>query len=193
MAEPPLVKGVWFVTARRHLLEEHGATKLAEVARSMADAHRTALLEPMASTWYPEDAFQDALHAVMQEVAHHDLLAFSNFIEACTVLGVNTFFRVLLRITSPAFLMRQMPALGRQYRKNDWECEVQADERRAVLRWRACPYLADRTYRLYVVAMLVKCSELCTGKRPQCDVLAHGRDSMTVQVVYRSGSILTPR
>ena len=119
MAEPPLVKGVWFVTARRHLLEEHGATKLAEVARSMADAHRTALLEPMASTWYPEDAFQDALHAVMQEVAHHDLLAFSNFIEACTVLGVNTFFRVLLRITSPAFLMRQMPALGRQYRKND--------------------------------------------------------------------------
>jgi hypothetical protein len=185
MAETPLVKGVWFVTARRHLLEEHGTTKLADVARAMKEPHRTALLEAMPSTWYPEDVFQDALHAVMQEVAHHDVLVFSNFIEACTVLGVNTFFRVLLRITSPAFLMRQMPALGRQYRKNDWKCVVEADERRAILRWSGCSYLADRAYRLYVVAMLVKCAELCTGQRPRCDVLEHGQDSATVQVVYR--------
>jgi len=185
MGDAPLVKGVWFVTARRHILEEHGATKLSDVASAMEEANRPALLEPMASTWYSETVFQDALRAVMQELAHHDVLAFSNFIEACTVLGVNTFFRVLLRITSPAFLMRQMPALGRQYRKNDWECEVEADDRKAVLRWRGCPYLADRNYRLYVVAMLVKCSELCTARRPHCDVLAHGRDSMTVQVVYR--------
>jgi hypothetical protein len=151
----------------------------------MKEPHRPALLEAMASTWYPEDVFQDALGAVMSEIAHHDLLVYSNFIEACTVLGVNTFFRVLLRITSPAFLMRHMPALGRQYRKNDWVCEVEADDRRAILHWRRCPYLADRNYRLYVVAMLVKCSQLCTGKRARCDVLSHARDSMTVQVTYR--------
>jgi hypothetical protein len=184
MGVDPVVKGVWFVTARRHILQDHGETKLGAVARAMREDCRAALLEPLASSWYPEDIFQDALRAVMVELAHHDTLAFSNFIEACTVLGVNTFFRVLLRITSPAFLMRKMPALSRQYRRNDWECEVDADDRRAVLRWTRVPYLADRTYRLYMVAMLVKCTEMCTGRRPRCDVVAHGPDHATVQVVY---------
>jgi hypothetical protein len=184
MAEPAVVKGVWFVTARRHLLEVHGQGVLEAVARAMKTDNGRVLLEPLASEWYPEDLFQDAMHAVMQAHAHHDPDVFCKFIEACTVLGVNTFFRILLRITSPAFLMRKMPGLSRQYRRNDWVCDVEADEHRALLHWRNVPYLSDRTYRLYVTSMLGKCAELCTGERPSVVTLGHGDDWIRLQVVY---------
>lgn len=184
MAEPALVKGVWFVTARRHLLEVHGDAVLQAVARTMKDDNGRLLLEGLASEWYQEDAFQDAMRAVMEAHAHHDPAVFSEFIEACTVLGVNTFFRILLRITSPAFLMRKMPGLSRQYRRNDWICDAQADDHKAVLSWRNVPYMVDRNYRLYCVAMLAKCAELCTGKRPTVLTLGHGDDWITLQVVY---------
>ena len=184
MAEAAVVKGVWFVTARRHLLEVHGEPALQSVARAMKPEHSRVLLEPLASEWYPEDVFEDALRAVMEAHAHHDPDVFNEFIEACTVLGVNTFFRILLRITSPAFLMRKMPGLSRQYRRNDWVCDVEADDQRAVLLWHNVPYLRHRTYRLYCVAMLAKCSELCTGKRPTILTLGHGEDWLRLQVVY---------
>jgi hypothetical protein len=184
MEGPALVKGVWFVTARRHLLEVHGDKALQAVAAAMKPDQGRVLLEPLPSQWYSEDVFQDALRAVMEVLARHDANLFSQFIEACTVLGVNTFFRVLLRITSPAFLMRKMPGLSRQYRRNDWVCEVEADDRRAMLWWRNVPYLADRNYRLYLVAMMAKCSELCTGKRPALTITGHGDDWVKLQVVY---------
>lgn len=184
MAEGPLVKGVWFVTARRHLIEAYGASTLHAVARAMKEEHRPVLLEPMASEWYPEDVFQDAIDAVMFQVAQKDSRVFSEFMEGATVLGVNTFFRILLRVTSPAFLMRQMPTLSRQYRRNDWECAVDAQDHAATLEWRGCPYLADRTYRLFMVAVIVKSTELCTKRRPTVEVVGHGRDWIKLKVLY---------
>jgi hypothetical protein len=184
MAEAALVKGVWFVTARRYLMESHGASTLHDVARGMKEEHRQALLEPLPSEWYAEDAFKDALDAVMVRLAHHDPHRFAEFIEGCTVLGVNLFLRILLTITSPSFLMRKMPVLARQYRRNDWTCAAEAEEHAATLEWRGCPYLADRNYRLYLSAMLVKCSELCGGRRPTVEVLGHGPDWIRVKVLY---------
>ncbi len=184
MAGQALVKGVWFVTARRHLVEAHGASALHAVARAMKLDHGPMLLEGLASEWYPEDAFQDALAAVMLQVARQDTKVFCEFIEECTVLGVNMFFRVLLRATSTAFLIRKMPVLSRQYRRNDWQCLAEADDHRATLEWKGCPYLGDRNYRLYLVAMLVKCAELCSNRRPAAEVAGHGDDWIKLQIAY---------
>ena len=180
------VKGVWFVTAKRHVLESLGASTLHAIARAMNPDHQAILLEPLPSLWYPEEVLQDALQAVYHVHAQLDARVFSEFIEACTVLGVHSFFRVLLRISSPAYLLRQMPAISLQYRRNDWVCEVDAGAQSATLTWRKCPYLADRVYRLYCAAMISKCVELCTGKRPTVDVVGHGADWMTLRVQYEA-------
>jgi hypothetical protein len=178
------VKGVWFVTARRHVLETLGASALHAIARGMKEENRRVLLEPLASEWYPEEVLQDALSAVHREHAKLDARVFGQFIEDCTVLGVNSFFQVLLRISSPSYLLRQMPVISQQYRRNDWVCEVKADEARATLTWSRCPYVADRVYRLYSVAMVSKCVELCTRKKPAIEVTGHGPDWMTMRVDY---------
>jgi hypothetical protein len=178
------VKGVWFVTAGRHVRETLGASALHAIAHDMKEENRNVLLEPLASVWYPEEVLQDSLQAVHRVHAKLDGRVFSEFIEACTVLGVHSFFRVLLRMSSPAYLLRQMPAISLQYRRNDWVCEVDASDERATLTWRRCPYLADRVYRLYVAAMMGKCVELCTTRRPTVEVEGHWADWMTLRVEY---------
>jgi hypothetical protein len=109
---------------------------------------------------------------------------FCEFIEACTVLGVHSFFRILLRITSPAYLLQKMPVITAQYRRNDWTCEVDANEERALITYRNCPYVADRIYRLYAATMIMKVVELCTNERPAVEVAGHGPDWMTLRVQY---------
>ena len=184
MSQAPEVKGVWFVTARRHILQQHGEDTLHAVAQTLSAAHRPMLLEPLASAWYAEEVFQEMMKAVMYALADGDEARFSRFIEECTELGVNTFFRILLRITSIGFLMRKMPALSKQYRRNDSICTVEEDAAGATLRWKAFPFLFDRNYRLFTVGTLVKTGELCTGVRPTGEVLEHGRDTMTVRITY---------
>jgi hypothetical protein len=75
--------------------------------------------------------------------------------------------------------------LSKQYRRNDSECRVDGDEQRVILEWTNFTYFADKNYRLYLVAMLVKTAELCSGARPRVDILRHGADSVTVQVLFR--------
>jgi hypothetical protein len=178
------VKGVWFVTARRHVLETQGASALHAIARAMKEEDRNVLLEPLASEWYPEDVLQDSLQAVFHVHAQRDARVFYQFIEDCTVLGVHSFFRVLLRISSPAYLLRQMPAISQVYRRNDWTCEVDAGDERATLTWRQCPYVAERLYRLYAAAMTSKSLELCTNKKPAVEIAGHGADWLTLRIEY---------
>ena len=91
MAQTPLVKGVWFVIARRYILEHYGEAALHAVAARMRQEHRSTMLEPASSTWYDEEAFSDAIHATMHEIARDDPRAFAQFIEEATVLGINIF------------------------------------------------------------------------------------------------------
>jgi hypothetical protein len=180
----PLVKGVWFVTARRYILEHRGETDLHAVAERMREEHRSTFLEPLASAWYHEDAFDDAVHAVMRALAHDDPVVFLRLMEDCTVLGIHTFFRILLRVTSLPFLLRKMPVLSRQYRRNDWTCDVEADDRHATIRFGRCPYLASPVYGLYVQAMLTKVCELGSGRRPECAVARSTPTSIVCELRY---------
>ena len=184
MEEGDLIKGVWFVTARRHVLESQGASALHAIAGGMRPENRHAMLEPLSSEWYAEEVFQDSLHAVHDVHAKLDTRVFDKFLEDCTVLGINAFFRVLLRASSPAYLLRQMPAVGRQYRRNAWVCEVDAGEERGTIAWRNVPYLADRVYRHCAIVTTVQCLQVCTGVRPRAEIVDQGADFMTVGLSY---------
>lgn len=179
-----VVKGAFFVTAHRHLVENHGASALHAIARAMQKDNRHALLEPLPSHWYAEDVFLDAMKAVNVVHAQLDARVFCQFIEQCTVLGVHSFFRVLLRVTSPAYMLRQMPVMMRQFRRNDWTCEVDADDQRALITYGNCPYLTHRLYRIYGMAMVSQCVELCSSTKPAVELEEHGPDWMRIRVQY---------
>ena len=185
--QEPLVKGVWFVTARRHLVERHGEEALAAVSRRMPGDERHAIEEPLASRWYPEPVFQRALEAVQTGLTFHDDERFRAFIEASTELGVNTFLRIVLEITTPTFLFRNMPTFWAMHRKGNGTLEVDADLRRARLRCTHFPFFGDPNYRLFVLGVLTRVTELATGARPRARVVSHSKDSLEVEVIYGGG------
>jgi hypothetical protein len=180
----PLVKGVWFVTARRYIVEEEGEAALAAVAARMPAAERRVFGDALPSEWFPEPVFQRAMEAVQQELTGHDDARFLAFIEGSTELGVNTFFRVLLKIASPTFLMRQMPAAWGTHRRDGGTLDVDANEKGARLHYAGFPFWGDRNYRVSVQGVLRKVTELCTGVSPRVREVAYGSDWFDVEVAY---------
>lgn len=183
MSEPQ-AKGVWFLTARRHLVDVHGETMVARVACRMGDEHAHALLEPIASSWYPEETFQRALAAVNEETCGGDPERFVELIEACTVLGVNRFLRIILGLTSPAYLLSKMPIFWARHRLDNGKLEVELGERSARLHYSEFPFFDDRHYRLFVRGVLRKTVELASGVRPDVTVRDYGRDRLVVEVYF---------
>jgi hypothetical protein len=187
-AGEPMVKGVWFVTARRQLLADHGDAMLARVAERMGEDHADALLAPVTSAWYDEVTFQHAMAAVSEVTCEGDGERFVEFIEACTVHGINHFLRIILSLTSPAYLLAKMPVFWARHRKNNGKLEVEVGDRCARLLYTEFPFFDDRPYRLMVRAILRKTVEVSSGIRPDVTVRDFGRDRLLVEVFYRGAN-----
>jgi hypothetical protein len=180
------VKGLWFVVARRYLVDHHGI----EVVQQMADAieapYRQSLLDPMRSGWYPEACLQQYLRAYSEIIARRDEKRMLAAIEDCTLQGVNRFFEVLLRLTTPRFVMRQTPVLWRYVRRGQGMLAVEADDERAICRYIDFPYFEDVNYRLLALGTLRPMAALCGGTNPRAEVLDYGKDFLDVEVRYRA-------
>jgi hypothetical protein len=189
----PAVKGAWFVTARRQIVETYGQVGLEKVVARLGEEHAEVLVDPAPSAWYSEFAFQAAIGAVADELANGNADEYAAFMEACAVAGINRFLRVALLFTNAEFLLRKMPALWARHRRNHGTLEVDIGKRRALLRYEGFPFFHDRNYRLMVVAVLRKTIELTTSRRPDVTVRDFGRDSMLVEVFYGGGSSRPPK
>jgi hypothetical protein len=191
LAGEPMAKGVWFVTARRQLLVQHGEETVARVAARMGEEHAHAMLEPVTSAWYEEATFQRAMAAVADETCAGDTERFVDFIEACTVHGINHFLRIILSLTSPAYLLSKMPVFWTRHRKNNGELAVEIGHQSARLHYTKFPFFDDRNYRLFVRGILRKTVEVSSGVRPEVTVRDFGKDRLLVDVYYggaRAGS-----
>jgi hypothetical protein len=178
------VKGIWFVTARRYLESTQSADTVAAVVEAIPRTHRSAMAEPLTSRWYPEEAMQQSLHAVHRLVARGDKDKMLEIFEACTVLGVNHFFRIALRVTSTAFVVRMMPAMWDRLRRGPGSLTVDVDDAGATLRYVGFPYFADPIYRLLVVGTVRPLIRLSTGKAASVDVAEWTDDSLRALVRF---------
>ncbi len=181
-----LVKGAWFVTARRVLLAEHGEAMLARVASRLGDEVAESMLHPLASAWYPETAFQQALEAVSIEACDGNVEPYGRFIESCTVAGINRFLRVLLSLTSPAYVLTKMPVFWARHRRNHGQLEVHLGTRTARLHYTDFPFFGDRNYRVMVRSILCKTLEITSGERPEVTVRDYTRDRLVIDMFFRT-------
>jgi hypothetical protein len=179
------VKGVWFTTARRYVLERHGEDILARVAEEMPDAMRDALTAPLASHWYPEEALQHGMRAIHHVVADGDSDRFVAIMQACTELGVSHFFRALIRLGTPAMVLRKVPAMWKLIRRGPAATiVVDADAARAVVSYADFPYFDDPNYRSLTVGSLRAVTWICARRMPRVEIVRHSRDALSVIVRY---------
>lgn len=148
--------------------------------------------DPVASAWYPETSFQRAMAAVEEETCGGDPERFVDFIEACTVLGINRFMRIVLGLTSAAYLLRKMPVLWAQHRRHNGSLEVELGARVARLHYKGFPFFDDRNYRLFVRGVLRKTVEVASGMRPDVMIRDYAKDRLLVEVYFATPTLLGP-
>ncbi len=178
------VKGLWFVVARRYIVDHHDPALPYEMASLVDPSLKEVILDPMRSAWYPEAALQQFMAAFDELVTHGDHKRLVAAFEECTLQGVHRFFQALLRLTSPDFLLRKTPTLWSYVRRGQGTLSVETDERRAVVRYRDFPYFDDARYRLLALGTLRPLATLCGGTTPRAEVLDYGKEWLDVRVTY---------
>lgn len=180
------VKGAWFVTARRVILDQHGVGGLARVRASLGEDHAGSLAAPVASAWYPEAALQRALEAVNVDLCGGDPERLSAFVEACTVVGINRFLRAVLSLSSPAYVLAKMPTFWSRHRRNNGKLVVDIAARTSRLSYTGFPFFDDPTYRIFIRAIIRRTMEITSGERPEVTVRDYARDRLTLDVFFKT-------
>lgn len=176
------IKGVWLVTAKSWVLGQRTVAELNAVARHVDPAMRSALTDPLPSEWYPEETLQQVLRGMRSVLAEDSDSRFLELMRQCTRIGVNRFFRALLRLGSAQFVLRQVPTMWRQIRRGTGRVEVETESNRIQLRYRDFPYFDDPNYRLLTLGSLGAVVELCTSSQPSVSLGAHGSDWLDVAI-----------
>ncbi len=179
------VKGVWFATAKRYVADRHGPDVLEMIAAGMGEQHREAILDPLASEWYPEETLQQGMASMSRVLAQGDPERFSEVLATCTDLGINHFFRALIRIGSPAIVLRKVPTMWNLIRRGAAVVTAEASEERATVRYERFPYFQDSNYRILTVASLRTLVRICAGHEPRVDITAYERDALSVAITWR--------
>lgn len=178
------VKGLWFVVARRYLLQSYGPEKLAECVAHLGEPYGTVLSDPLPSAWYPEEALQATLRTLDEVVVHGNPAELVSALEQCSLLAVHTFFRALLRLVPAPTMLRKVPTMWNLIRRGVGKVTVTADDRAATVQYAQFPYFDDERYRLLTLAAIQSLMVLCGRRDAEVTLGAHTRDSLTVHVAY---------
>ena len=156
------VKGLMIFTLKRYILEEHGEHVFERYAASAPEETRDAIRDPLPSRWYPEVVMRDAVEACHRAVCNGSDTLFSHAMEKGATLGTHWFFRMLVQVTSPRYLVRLMPTALRQMRRGSVKLDVELRDTDATLRVTDHPFADHPLYRLATPAILGGLVRICT-------------------------------
>ena len=101
------------------------------------------------------------------------------------IIGVNRFFRVLLRLSSPAFVLRQTPTMWRQIRRGQGRGEVEPVPGGTLIRYRDFPWFDDVNYRLLAKGSLGAIVAIAGKQLPRVDISDFGSDWLDARVEHK--------
>lgn len=178
------VKGVWLVTMRRYIEEQHAEGALEHYIAGVPQELRDTVRHPVVSQWYPERVMRHALEALYETVAKRDNGVFVQAMETCTVLGTHGFFKVLLSVTTPRRLLRLLPTAMRQHRRGPLQLLLDIRERDARLRFIGHPFSDHLQYRLATPAIVRATMRLCAGPAVRASLVSFDATTMVVDVSW---------
>jgi len=177
------VKGLWFASTRSYLRRVGGDDLLETLAVQMPK-HADALREPVVGAWYPEAALHELLEALWQ-TSGRDREVFVDHCTKATHEGVGKFFKILISLGSPGFVLRKVPVMWGRLRRGD-RCEivVTPGQGESVVAYRRFPWFRHEVYHLMTEGSLRGLVEMSTGKLPRTEVLESGIEHVVVRVTH---------
>jgi len=177
-----LVKGSVFVTVRSWLTDEHGEQGYDDLLGAMTAEHASEVRDPLPSTWHPEEVHQSMLHALNEVFCDRDPFRYRQAIAALTVLGIHKFARLVLQMSSNAFVLRRLPTLWNVIRRGPATTEVEQQGDLTRIRYGSFPFYGDDLYRRYTLGVLTGIVRTSAEVDPEVQVVSHGTDRMVVEL-----------
>lgn len=185
---PPLapseVKGIWFASARKWVVADLGDAALRSVLAELDGVAREALEDPLPSHWYPEEALQRSLDAARRVLCDDDSDRMLEMLERVSLVGINTFWRTALRITSTEFALRALPITWKHIRRGPGEMTVDVENGSAKIHYRKFPYFDDPNYRLLVLGTLRPLLRVSTGREVPVTIASYTKDALSAHVRF---------
>jgi hypothetical protein len=179
---PSEVKGYWFTTARRYVLQNFGQEAVDAVAAHMGTVYGPLLASALHSEWYPEESLRSMLAALDVVIAKHDPGQYVRVIEEASLVGIHHFFRALLRLVPPGTMLRKIPTMWSILRRGAGRVVVETDDTGGVVRYSLFPYFDDPLYRLMTKGAIQSLMTLCGTRHARVELGTHTRDSLVVDV-----------
>jgi hypothetical protein len=181
---PSEVKGLWFVAARRWVVQDVGEDALRAVLAELHGVARDALQDPLPSHWYPEEALQQGLDAARRVLASDNADQMLDLLEQVTMIGINAFWRTALRVTSTEFALRALPVSWKHIRRGPGEMVVDIENGVARVHYREFPYFDDPNYRLLVLGTLRPLLRCSTGRDIPVNIASYTKHSLTASIRF---------
>jgi len=187
-ADPPSeheVRGAWFVAARDEVIARFGQDGLEVLVSAMPAKHQSILREATGNAWYPEVALQTCLHSLRLQLAGGHEVRFGELLESCTERGTGRFFATLLGLSSPRFVLKNVPKMWKSIRRGPGFVTVEPDGPTAMmLHYQCFPFFADPIYEELTVHSVRALVRLCTGTDPLVSIERSTGDSVDLRVDY---------
>jgi hypothetical protein len=139
-------KGTFFITARRYL-EQHDPECLPPLRKYLDPEWAHLLDDALATEWYPEAQLGCLLRGLRAELAPADPEAYIAHLDAINRLGINSFFSMLLRLTSPRFALNRSPRIAQLLHRGPFTSHVLHEEAGTLVVVDGFTQLRDRNYR----------------------------------------------
>jgi hypothetical protein len=149
---------------------------------ALAPDDRVIVRDTLPTQWHPEELHARVLQATFEVLAKRDINRYERIIGDCTLLGVKTFARLVLSMSSPEFVLRRTPTLWSVLRRGPATLTVEQSGTLSVLRYRSFPFFADPLYRHYFRALLGALVRPALGRTPKVRLADHGDDSLDVEI-----------
>jgi len=183
------VKGVWFVAARDYARDLHGPDVVDRLVAGSPEAFRDIYASPISSGWYPEAAFEQGLIVIYDVIAEGNDAMFERIMEGCTEQGIHRIFRMLLRASSPGFVLRRVPVMWRQIRRGAGHVDVEQIGGETHIRYSDFPWFRNPLYRMLTSGSLRALVRCCTGETPRISITDHTRSSMSLTIRHKAESV----
>ncbi len=177
------VKGVWFATAKKYASEKFGPLAVADLIANVGPACAEVLTHGIASAWYPEEIFGEALAGIRHVLAGDDSALFVRVMEEATLVGVNRFISSLIGKANPAFVMRRVPAMWAHVRRGPAVVTVDATDAGAEVHYSQFPYFGDENYVYLTQGSLRALVAICQ-RTANVRIASHGRTHLSLAVTW---------
>lgn len=178
------VKGLTFLTARKHFIAQLGEEGFGELIDPLDDELCALFTEAELNGWYPESQLRTFIYRVHGHLANGDDERFMELARDLALAGISRFFRMLMNLASARFVLRKVPVVWTRLRRGPATLEAEVtDDGRVLVHYRDYCYSDDAVYRLLSVANCQALVVAATGKVPVSEVETFDANSMTLSFV----------